>query len=368
MIKFLDLHKINARFQHEFQKSFTTFLDSGHYVLGKSVSNFENEFANYCGVNHCIGTSNGLDALTLIFKGFIALNKLSVGNEVIVPANTYIASILSVINSGLKPVFVEPNPETFNIESSNIETAITPNTKAILMVHLYGQLCSNSVSQIAKKHNLLVIEDAAQAHGAVSSSGLKAGNLSQAAAFSFYPSKNLGALGDAGAITTNNKALYHVICKLRNYGSSVKYINEIVGYNNRLDEVQAAFLSIKLKALDRDNLKRQEIALMYLKEIKNTAVELPVLTSNVESHVWHVFVVLVKNRAHFVDYLEQHNIQTLIHYPIPPHKQEALASYTNLELPITEHIHNSCVSLPISPVMTIEETNRVILIVNSYNA
>jgi dTDP-4-amino-4,6-dideoxygalactose transaminase len=368
MIKFLDLHKINARFTNEFQKSLNSFLDSGHYILGKSVSNFESEFAKYCGTDYCIGTSNGLDALTLIFKGFIELNKLSIGDEVIVPANTYIASILAVINSGLKPVFVEPNPNTFNLEVSTIEAAITPNTKAILMVHLYGQLCPEAINEVAKKHNLLLVEDAAQAHGALNKSGLKAGNLSDAAAFSFYPSKNLGALGDAGAITTNNKALFDVISKLRNYGSSTKYINEIVGYNNRLDEIQAAFLSVKLKSLDQDNSKRQEITSTYLNEIQNKAIKLPVLQSNIKSHIWHVFVVLVENRNHFVDYLDRHNIQTLIHYPIPPHKQIALKNYNHLKLPITEHIHDKCVSLPISPVMTDKEVSTVVSVINKYHA
>jgi dTDP-4-amino-4,6-dideoxygalactose transaminase len=225
MIKFLDLHKINARFHSEFKEGFNTFLNSGYYVLGQSVSNFENEFATFCGTKYCIGTSNGLDALTLIFKGYIELGDLNLGDEVIVPANTYIASILSIINSGLQPVLIEPNANTFNIEASNLEAAITPKTKAVLMVHLYGQLCTESVSEIAKKYNLLQVEDAAQAHGALSKNGLRAGNLSDAAAFSFYPSKNLGALGDAGAITTNNKALFDVVSKLRNYGSSAKYVN-----------------------------------------------------------------------------------------------------------------------------------------------
>ena len=368
MIKFLDLHKINARFHDEFQKSFNSFLDSGYYVLGKGVSNFENEFATFCGTKYCIGTSNGLDALTLIFKGFIELNKLSIGDEVIVPANTYIASVLSIINSGLQPVFVEPNLETFNLDTSKIEAAITPKTKAVLMVHLYGQLCHKSIKDISKKHNLLLIEDAAQAHGSLNKDGFRAGNLSDAAGFSFYPSKNLGALGDAGAITTNSKALFDVISKLRNYGSSAKYVNEVVGFNNRLDEIQATFLSVKLNHLDSDNLKRQEIASIYLNNIKNKAVKLPILESEIKSHVWHVFVVLVENRKHFIDYLEEHDIQTLIHYPIAPHKQEALKEFSHLELPITESIHSKCVSLPISPVMTIDEVNIVVSVVNKYNA
>jgi len=368
MIKFLDLHKINARFYYQFQEEFKSFLDSGYYILGQSVSDFETEFASFCGTKHCIGTSNGLDALTLIFKGFIELGKLSVGDEVIVPANTYIASILAIINSGLQPVFIEPNLDTFNLDASKIEELITPKTKAILMVHLYGQLCNvEAIASISTKHNLLVVEDAAQAHGALSENGLRAGNLSDAAGFSFYPSKNLGALGDAGAITTSHKDLFQVISKLRNYGSSVKYENELKGFNNRLDEVQAKFLSVKLKYLDTDNNIRQHIASKYLSEITNKDIKLPSLENNLKSHVWHVFVVLVKDRTHFGTYLKANNIQTLIHYPIPPHQQEALKEYNHLDFKITETIHNQCVSLPISPVLTMDEVSRVINVINKYN-
>src|SRR5690606_4064633 len=286
MIKFLDLHQINARFETQFQKVFKRFLDSGHYILGDEVQQFETNFAAYCGTKHCIGTANGLDALILIFKAYIQLGKLQLGDEVLVPANTYIASILSIIHAGLKPVFVEPNPETFNISPSEIEKQITNKTKAILAVNLYGQLADmKNINAIAKKNNLLVIEDAAQAHGAVLSSKLKAGNLGHAAAFSFYPSKNLGALGDAGAVTTNDDELAECIRLMRNYGSKIKYEFEISGFNNRLDELQAAILNVKLPYLDSDNKHRQEIAKRYINEISNPKISLP-FYNNDTSHVF----------------------------------------------------------------------------------
>ena len=366
MINFLDLHQINARFETQFQEVFKRFLDSGHYILGNEVQTFEANFATYCGIKHCVGTANGLDALILIFKGYIHLGKLQLGDEVLVPANTYIASILSVIHAGLKPIFVEPNPTTFNISPTEIEKQITNKTKAILAVHLYGQLADmNDINAIARKHNLLVIEDAAQAHGAVLSSGLKAGNLSDAAAFSFYPSKNFGALGDAGAVTTNDNDLAECIQLLRNYGSSKKYENTLLGYNSRLDELQAAILNIKLTSLDADNARRTSIAKRYLSEIKNKNVQLPLYDGS-NNHVFHVFVVLVDDRSLFITHLETHHIGYLIHYPMAPHKQKALNDYHHLSLPITEHIHEHCVSIPISPVMTDEEVEKVISVINHY--
>lgn len=366
MIKFLDLHQINARFEIQFQEVFKRFLDSGHYILGDEVQQFETNFAAYCGTKHCIGTANGLDALILIFKAYIQLGKLQPGDEVLVPANTYIASILSVIHAGLKPVFVEPNQATFNISPSEIEKQITNKTKAILAVHLYGQLADmEAIQTIAKTHKLLVIEDAAQAHGAVLSSGLKAGNLSHAAAFSFYPSKNLGALGDAGAVTTNDDDLAAYIQLLRNYGSSKKYHNTLLGYNSRLDELQAAILNIKLSLLDTDNARRTSIAKRYLSEIKNKNVQLP-FYDGTNKHVFHVFVVLVNDRMRFIAHLETHHIGYLIHYPIAPHKQKALNDYQDLSLPITEYIHESCVSIPISPVMIDEAVEKVISVINQY--
>ena len=374
MIKFLDLHQINARFETQFQDVFKRFLDSGHYILGNELQSFETNFANYCGTKYCIGTANGLDALILIFKAYLHLGKLQIGDEVLVPANTYIASILSVIHAGLKPVFVEPNSATYNISPSEIEKQITYKTKAILAVHLYGQLADmQSIDAIAKKNNLFVIEDAAQAHGAVLSSGfrvqsselLKAGNLGQASAFSFYPSKNLGALGDAGAVATNDSELAACIRLLRNYGSSKKYENTLLGFNSRLDELQAVILNIKLQYLDADNERRTSIAKRYLSEIKNKNVQLPFYDGS-DNHVFHVFVVLVDDRTRFITHLETHHIGYLIHYPMAPHKQKALKDYHHLSLPITEHIHESCVSIPISPVMTDEDVEKVISVINHY--
>ncbi|MEO8773768.1 MAG: DegT/DnrJ/EryC1/StrS family aminotransferase [Gelidibacter sp.] len=367
MIKFLDLHKINARFEIDFQERFRSFLDSAHYILGSEVERFESEFASYCGTKHCIGTANGLDALTLIFKSYIHLGKLQPNDEIIVPANTYIASILAVINAGLKPVLVEPELETYNISPIEIEKQITQNTKAILVVHLYGQLANmEAINAIAASKGLLIIEDAAQAHGAVAISTIKkAGNLGDAAAFSFYPSKNLGALGDAGAVTTNDNALAETLKMMRNYGSSKKYVNDIVGFNSRLDELQAAFLNIKLELLDNDNYKRQNIAKKYGQEIKNKRIALP-FYSGVKDHVFHVFVVRVAERSGFLAYLESHDIGYLIHYPIAAHHQKALSMFKQNSLPITEEIHNSVVSIPISPVMTDAEVDVVIKVLNAY--
>ena len=307
-----------------------------------------------------------MDALTLIFKAFIELGELEEGDEVIVPANTYIASVLSVIHANLNPVFVEPNPNTFNLDSSEIEKHITSQTKAILVVHLYGQLANmDAINHIAKKHNLLVIEDAAQAHGAENKQGILAGNLGHAAAFSFYPSKNLGALGDAGAITTNSKKLAAVIRELRNYGSDEKYVNNRLGFNNRLDTLQAGFLNVKLPYLDADNNVRRQIALRYLKEIKNPKISLPFYDGS-KNHVFHVFVIRIENRDLLMKYLYDHGVETLIHYPIPPHKQTALKNYSKLQLPITEVIHQTVVSIPISPVITQEEVTQIITLLNNY--
>ncbi|MGJ8592717.1 MAG: DegT/DnrJ/EryC1/StrS family aminotransferase [Aquaticitalea sp.] len=367
MIKFLDLHKINARFEPQFQETFQKFLDSGHYILGREVEIFETDFANYCGTNHCVGTANGLDALVLIFKAFIQLGKLQPNDEVIVPANTYIATMLAVIQAGLKPILVEPDEHTFNISSTEIEKYVTSSTKAILVVHLYGQLADmKAINKIAKARNILVIEDAAQAHGANLGSELtKAGNLSHAAAFSFYPSKNLGCLGDGGAVTTNDETLANCIKLMRNYGSSKKYVNDIVGVNSRLDEIQAAFLNLKLKKLDADNQLRQDIAKRYLSEIKNEKIKLPFYDGS-KNHVFHVFLVRVNDRDAFTAYLDANSIGWLVHYPIPPHQQKAMLSYNNLSFPITERIHKSVVSIPISPVMTEDEVTTVIDVLNNY--
>ncbi|AUC77521.1 DegT/DnrJ/EryC1/StrS family aminotransferase [Olleya sp. Bg11-27] len=367
MIKFLDLPKINARFESEFKTEFNAFLNSGVYVLGQGVTAFESNYAKYCGTKYCIGVSNGFDALILIFKGYLELGVLQKGDEVVVPANTFIASILAIMEVGLKPILIEPNMDSFNIEASEIEKHISGNTKAILIVHLYGQLCDVSeINALAKRNRLLVVEDAAQSTGAIDSlTSKRSGNLCDAAAFSFYPSKNLGALGDAGAVTTNNKALADVIFKLRNYGTASKYINDVLGVNNRLDEIQALFLNVKLKFLDADNAERVAIAKRYLLEVKNPRIKLP-KCNGLRNHVFHLFVVMVDNRDHFIQYLKAHNIQPAIHYPIPPHKQKALKRFNVLKFPITEKIHDTCVSLPISPIMTDLEVTSVIKTLNDY--
>lgn len=366
MIKFLDVQQLNARFEVAFKKSFSGFLNNGICILGNQLSQFETEYAAYCGTKYCVGVASGLDAITLLCNGYIQLGKLKLGDEVLVPANTYIASILGVINAGLIPFFVEPTKDSFNISVENIEKQITVKTKMILAVHLYGELADmKAINLLAKKHDLLVIEDAAQSHGAVDEDNLKAGNLSNAGAFSFYPSKNLGALGDGGAITTNDAELCEVIKKLRNYGSSEKYRNELKGGNSRLDELQAGFLSIKLKQLDSDNNKRREIAEYYIEHINNDKICLPKYNGS-KNHVFHVFVIRCKSRNELQEYLIKKGIQTVIHYPIPPHKQKALQEYAYLKLPITEQIHDEVLSLPISPIQTSADTQKIVSILNQF--
>ncbi|MCZ8198625.1 MAG: DegT/DnrJ/EryC1/StrS family aminotransferase [Flavobacterium sp.] len=373
MIKFLDLKKINAPYQEQFQEKLKTFLDKGWYILGTEVKSFEENFANFCGTKYCIGVGNGLDALVLIFKAYIQLGKIQKGDEVIVPANTYIASILAIKEADLIPVLVEPRLETYNLNPELIQEKITPKTKAILAVHLYGQLAEMElINKIAKQNNLLVIEDAAQAHGAIANSNSeipnskkKAGNLGDAAGFSFYPSKNLGALGDAGAITTNDDKLAKVLFSVRNYGSEKKYHNDFIGVNSRLDELQAAFLSIKLPNLDVENEVRRRIAKRYLTEIKNSKILLPNwdFTNN---HVFHLFVIRTQNRDKLQEYLLQNEIETMIHYPIAPHKQKAFAQWNSLSFPISEQIHNEVLSLPMSPIMTNDEVTKVIEKLNQW--
>ena len=367
MIKFLDLHKINGRFEAEFQESFKRFLEAGQYILGREVAQFETDFAKYCGTSYCIGTGNGLDALTLIFKAYLHLGKLHPGDEVLVPANTYIASILSILNAGLIPVLVEPDLDTYTVSPDEVEKHVTTNTKALLVVHLYGQLAHlGEINTIAEQHGLVVIEDAAQAHGAMDTSSMKrAGNLSHAAGFSFYPSKNLGALGDGGAVTTNDPQLAATLKLLRNYGSSSKNVNDILGVNSRLDELQALFLNVKLPYLNGDNAWRQTIANRYLSEIKNKKITLP-FYSGVNDHVFHVFAVRVENRKALERYLKTNAVAYLIHYPIAPHQQAALSGLKRQSLPLTERIHNSVLSIPISPVMTAEEVTTVVDLLNAY--
>ena len=359
MIKFLDLQKINAIYQEQFQQKLKLVLDSGWFILGNEVKEFERNFANYCDAKHCIGVANGLDALILILKGYIELGKLQKADEIIVPSNTYIATILAILQADLVPVLVEPDTETYNINPDLIEAKITFKTKAIMPVHLYGQLCEmKKINAIAKQHKLLVIEDAAQAHGLRFE-----GN--NAKGFSFYPGKNLGALGDGGAITTNDDELAKVLFSLRNYGSEKKYYNEFIGVNSRLDELQAAFLNVKLPYLDVDNIYRQKIAKRYLSEIKNEKIILPKVAS-LENHVFHLFVIRTENREELQEYLLKNNIETVIHYPIPPHKQKCFQNWNSLSFPITEKIHEEVLSLPISPVMTSQEVDYVIQILNKF--
>ena len=366
MIHFLNLRKLNQPFEVAFQKKMKQFLDGGWYILGNEVKQFETDFASYCSTKHCIGVGNGLDALVLIFKGYIHLGKLQKGDEVIVPANTYVASILAVLQADLVPVLVEPRLETYNINPDEIEAKITSKTKAILPVHLYGQLCEmKAINEIAQKHNLLVIEDAAQAHGSQFSENEKAGNLSHASAFSFYPGKNLGALGDGGAITTNDDGLAEVLFSMRNYGSKVKYENEIIGVNSRLDELQAAFLNIKLKQLDSENEFRRSMAKRYLSEIKNEKVIMPSWDLS-QNHVFHLFVIRTSNRLELQNFLKENGIETMIHYPIPPHKQKALSNWNQLSFPITEKIHYEILSIPLNSGLKASEIQHIITILNQY--
>lgn len=365
MIKFLDLHKINERFRGELDAAAKRVLDSGWYLLGAEVERFEADFAAYCGVKHAIGVANGLDALNLIIKAY----GFGPGDEIIVPANTYIATILAVSENGATPVLVEPKWETRLIDEDRIEAAITPRTKAIMVVHLYGRaMAMAKVRALADKYGLKVIEDSAQSHGAVFG-GKRCGNLGDASGFSFYPGKNLGCLGDGGAVTTNDDALAEKIRAIRNYGSDYKYHHIYKGTNSRLDEIQAAWLGVKLPHLDADNVRRAEIAARYCAEIRNPLVALPD-NPNVPGaplrHVWHVFAVTSPERDRLEKHLNDNGIQTNIHYPTPPHKQGAYAELAGLSLPISERLHREILSLPMSPVMTGDEVSQVIAAVNSF--
>lgn len=361
MIKFLDLHKINERFREEIDNRIKQVLDSGWYLLGAQDKEFEKNFAKYCEAKHCIGCANGLDALNLIIRAY----GFGAGDEIIVPANTYIASILAISENGCTPVLVEPSITTYNINPDLIEEKITDKTKAILVVHLYGQAVQmDKILELAKKYNLKVIEDSAQAHGAIYN-GKRVGNLGDASGFSFYPGKNLGCMGDGGAVTTNDDELAEKIRALRNYGSHVKYKNLFKGVNSRLDEIQAGILDVKLPHLDKDNSRRREIAKYYRENIKNEKLILPKAYDE-NAHVWHVFAIRTKNRDEFQKYLTENDIQTLIHYPTPPHKQEAYKEWNNLSYPITEEIHETILSLPISPVMTFDEIHKIVEVVNRF--
>lgn len=367
MVPFLDLQKINEPYRQDFHQSLDKMMDAGWFILGKSVQEFEQRFAQFCGVQHCIGVANGLDALILILEGYKELGRLKAGDEVLVPANTYIASILAVFKAGLQPVLVAPSLETFLINPKEIEKNIGPKTKAILPVHLYGQVCDMAaINALARQHKLLVIEDAAQSHGAAFSS-VRCGALGDAAGFSFYPGKNLGALGDAGAITTKDTALAEVLMALRNYGSEKKYYNQYKGLNSRLDELQAAFLMQKLPRLDADNQHRSSIAAFYSAKIKNTLVSLPAMPSEQAQHVWHLYVLRVANRQHFMQHMTNAGIQTMIHYPVPPSQQQGYPELKGMSCPITDIIHQEVVSLPISNILTMADAEKVVAAVNSYH-
>ncbi|MDV3954307.1 aminotransferase [Elizabethkingia anophelis] len=365
-IKFLDLQKINQNHQEEIEEQLISVHRSGWYLLGKATESFENNLAEYIGVNNVIGVANGLDALRLIIRAYKELGIFTSGDEIIVPANTYIASVLAITDNDLIPVFVEPNPQTHNLNIKKIEAAITSKTCAIMTVHLYGQVSfDNELSNIAEKYNLKIIEDNAQAIGA-KYNNKKTGNLGDAAGFSFYPGKNLGAIGDGGAVATNDNQLVLTIRALANYGSSEKYVNIYQGLNSRLDEIQAAILNVKLKSLDNDNRKRRNIAEKYLSGIKNSKIILPNIPIDTEAHVWHLFVIRTEMRDKLQTYLHKKGIQCIIHYPIPPHKQLCYPLYNHLEYPITELLCNEVLSIPISQVMEEDEVNYIIEALNNF--
>jgi len=380
MIKFLDLQKINAQYSDELKKAAADVIDSGWYLLGERVKQFETNLASYINVKHAIGVANGLDALRLILKAYMEMGVMKEGDEVIVPANTYIATILAITDNRLKPILVEPDINTYNLDITLIERHITPRTRAIMVVHLYGQVCwSEELEAIAKRYNLKIIEDNAQAIGAIWN-GKKTGSLGGAAGFSFYPGKNLGALGDSGAVTTNDYELTRIVRALANYGTTKKYVNDYQGLNSRLDEIQAAFLDIKLKYLDAENQRRREIAQYYCENIKNPEIILPdlihyslltVIPSEAKghyslTHVWHLFVIRSSNRDKLQSYLTENGIQTLIHYPIPPHKQLAYKEWNDINLPITQSIHQEVLSLPVSPVMNDEQVKHIVKLINKF--
>lgn len=373
MIKFLDLKKINQQYEAELKQAAADVIDSGWYLMGEKLKAFETSLGEYIGIKNVIGVANGLDALRLILKAYIEMGVMKEGDEVIVPANTYIASILAITDNRLKPVLVEPDIITLNLDITKIEQHISSRTRAILVVHLYGQVCwSNELEAIANKYRLKIVEDNAQAAGALWN-GKKTGALGDASGFSFYPGKNLGALGDAGAVTTNDNELAHLVRALANYGGTKKYINEYQGLNSRLDEMQAAFLGIKLKYLDTENTHRRKIAKYYCENIKHPDVILPIKNisffnkPDVLTHVWHIFIIRIKNRDKLQAYLTKNGIQTLIHYPFPPHKQKAYLFMNNHSFPITEKIHLEVLSLPISPVHSLEEIKIITNLINNYN-
>lgn len=365
MIPFLDLKGLNAQYRAELIEACTKVIDSGWYVQGNECNKFEKEFAQYCGTKYAIGVANGLDALILILRAYKELGIMKDGDEVIVPSNTYIASILAISQNNLVPVLVEPDINTLLINPDKIEEKITSKTRAILPVHLYGQTCEmDKINELAKKYNLKVIEDSAQSHGAYYKDK-RSGNLGDASGFSFYPGKNLGALGDGGAVTTNDEELANTIKALGNYGSHKKYENLYKGVNSRLDEIQAAMLRVKLKYLDVEIEKRREIANYYLKNIKNDSIVLPTVRAE-DNHVWHLFVIRTNKRDELQKHLANNEIQTLIHYPIPPHKQNAYKEWSNESYPISEQIHDEVMSLPISGVLDFQDAEKIVQVINKF--
>ena len=365
MIAFLDLKRVNAPYMEAFREASARVIESGWYILGEEVASFEQAFADYCGTREAVGVASGLDALRLIFRAYIEMGVFNEGDEVIVPANTYIASILAVSANGLKPILVEPDPKTFTIDPEEIEAHITPHTRAIMAVHLYGKCADmEPIDAIAKKHALKVVEDSAQAHGA-RYGNLCAGALGDAAGFSFYPGKNLGALGDGGAVTTDDSRLAETIRILGNYGSQRKYENLYKGSNSRLDEIQAAFLSIKLKALEEIRKRREAIARRYLHEIDNPRIVLPEVRVR-SLHAWHLFVVRTSDRDGLQRHLRDRGVGTMIHYPIPPHRQEAYRECADLSLPITERLHAEVLSIPLHEALSEEEVSQIIDAINDF--
>ncbi|WKD86110.1 dTDP-3-amino-3,6-dideoxy-alpha-D-galactopyranose transaminase [Polaribacter huanghezhanensis] len=367
MIKFLDLQGLNKQYSDEIKNITNEVIDSGWYLLGDKVKKFEKNLAQFVGTECAIGCANGLDALKLILRGYIEMGVMKEGDEVIVPANTYIASLLAITDNNLIPVLVEPNIVSYNLDIDKIEEAITDKTKAIMIVHLYGQVCFNKkLKKIATDNNLKIIEDNAQAIGA-NYNNLKTGSLGDAAGFSFYPGKNLGALGDSGAVTTNDEKLAKIIRAVANYGSEIKYKNKFSGLNSRMDEIQAGILSVKLKYLNDENAKRKEVAQYYLNHINNPEIILPeIIKGNINSHVWHLFVIRSERRDELKEYLEKNGVQTVIHYPIPPHKQECYKDLNNLKFKITEKIHREVLSLPISPILDKNDMVRIVDLINKF--
>ena len=366
MIKFLDIHKITQHYSREIHEAAKRVIDSGWYLLGEEIARFEKEYAGYIGTAHCVGVANGLDALRIILRAYIEMGIMSEGDEIIVPANTFIASIIAITDNRLVPVLVEPDIDTYQIDDTKIESAITSKTKAIMIVHLYGQCAySEKIGALCRAYDLKLIEDNAQACGC-KFDGKLTGSLGDAAGHSFYPGKNLGALGDGGAITTNDPSLAETVRSLANYGSTIKYIFDYPGYNSRLDEIQAAILGVKLVGLDGDNQRRKDVARYYLANISHPEVILPKV-SDWDTHVFHLFVIRAVRRDLLQKYLQEASIQALIHYPVPPHKQEAYKEWNHLCLPVTERIHDEVLSLPISPFMTDDEVKIVVDVVNAFH-